>query len=77
MFKRFSSEEGHVNILVATLLAAIGVIILAWGAVGSNSTYVWVGAIVAAVMLIAQFFFVHAEIGKLWAHIDAIEKKRK
>ena len=77
MFKRLSSEEGHVSILGATLLAAIGVIVLAWGAVGGNSTFVWIGAIVAAVMLVAQFFFVHAEIGSLWAHIEALEKKGK
>lgn len=77
MFKRISSEEGHVNILGATLLAAIGIIVLAWGAVGANSTFVWIGAIVAAVMLVAQFVLVHAEIGSLWAKIDALEKKRK
>lgn len=77
MFKRFSSEEGHFDILGATLLAAIGVIVLAWGAVGGNSTLVWIGAVVAAVTLVVQFFFVHAEIGRLWAHIDALEKKKK
>lgn len=76
MFKRISSEEGHVNILGATLLAAVGVIVLAWGAVGGNSTFVWIGAILAAIMLVAQFVLVHAEIGSLWAHIDKLEKKK-
>jgi uncharacterized membrane protein len=75
MLKHFSSEEGHVNILLATLLAAIGVVVLAWGAVGANSTFIWIGAIVAAVMLVAQFVMVHAEIGNLWKHIDTLEKK--
>ena len=77
MFKRISSEEGHVNILVATLLAAIGVIVLAWGAVGANSTFIWIGGIVAAVMVVAQFVMVHAEIGSLWAKIDELQKKGK
>lgn len=77
MFKRISSEEGHVNILGATLLAAIGVIVLAWGAVGANSTLVWIGAIVAAVMIVAQYVMVHAEIGSLWVRIDQLAKKGK
>ena len=75
MFKHFSSEDGHVNILLATFLAAIGVVVLAWGAVGANSTFIWLGAVVAAVMLVAQYVMVHAELGNLWKHIDALEKK--
>lgn len=77
MFKHFSSEAGHANILGATILAAVGVVILAWGAVGSNSTFIWIGGIVAAVMLVAQFVLVHSEIATLWSHIDALEKKKK
>ena len=77
MFKRISSEEGHANMLVATLLAAIGLIVLAWGAVGTNHTFIWIGAIVAAVTLVAQLIMVHAEIGSLWSKIDALEKKGK
>lgn len=75
MFKHISSEDGHVNILGATLLAAIGVIVLAWGAVGGNSTFVWIGAIVAAIMLVAQFVMVHSELGSLWARIEKLEKQ--
>ena len=77
MLKRLSSEEGHVNILGATLLAAIGVIVLAWGAVGANSTFVWIGAIVAAIMLLVQFFMVHSELGSLWARIEELEKQKQ
>jgi ABC-type bacteriocin/lantibiotic exporter with double-glycine peptidase domain len=77
MRKRLSAEEGHINILGATLLAAMGVIVLAWGAVGANSTLVWIGAVVAAVMLLVQFFLVHAELGRLWARLNELEQKNK
>ena len=77
MFKRLSSEEGHLNILTATVLAAIGLIVLTLGAVGGYSTLAWIGGITAAVLLVAQFFMVHAEFGSLWARIEELEKKNQ
>lgn len=69
------SEEGHVNIAVATFLAGIGIVILTWGAVNDNNTLTWVGGISTAVFLLGQFMLVHAEFGKLWQHIGDMEKK--
>ncbi|VAW40457.1 hypothetical protein MNBD_CHLOROFLEXI01-140 [hydrothermal vent metagenome] len=76
MKKQRNSETGHVNILVATLLAAIGVVVLAWGASSGNSILIWLGGIGTAVFLLGQFAMVHAELGKLWQRIDALEKKK-
>jgi hypothetical protein len=68
------SEEGHINIGLATLLAGISIVILTWGAVNDDSTFTWIGGIGTAVFLLGQFMLVHAEFGKLWQRIDALEK---
>ena len=70
-----TSETGHVEILFSTVLASVLVVVMMLGLKNGNDTLAWVGGIGTALMLMAQFVFVHKEFGMLWAKIEELEKK--
>jgi membrane protein YdbS with pleckstrin-like domain len=75
MDSRINKEAGHYGLSFITMFAAIGLIVLAYGAVESNPTMIWAGAIIAAVLFIVQFGLVHAEFGKFYGRIDTLERE--
>ena len=74
--KRYKSESGHMMMLLITLLAGIGLIILASAVAQANPILAWIGGIGAALLFIVQFGMVHAEFGKIYARIEQLEKKQ-
>ncbi|HSH05621.1 MAG TPA: hypothetical protein VLL52_24105 [Anaerolineae bacterium] len=69
------SEQGHGDIVLATALAALGIILLAVGAAMDINWLIWLGGIGGGVALFGQFLLVHNELGRLWSKIDELSKK--
>ena len=70
----FTSETGHADIALATLGAAICVILLVIGANRGSGVMVWIGGIGLAAGILAQFWFTHSTITKLEGRLDELEK---
>ena len=76
MEKRTESlERGHVDILLAALLAAVCAIILVVGANNGSGVTVWIGGIGLAAGILAQFWFTHSAITGILGRLDELEKK--
>lgn len=68
-------EDGHVEVGVPALVAAVGAILLTIGAAGDTDVLTWIGGIVLAVGLFVAALARHRFIDyTTWERLDKLEK---
>ena len=77
MIQRIRDDErGHVIVGVPSLVAAIGAIVLGYGAAGDSDTASVVGGFVLAAGIFVTGLARHRSIDyDVWTRLDALEKK--
>jgi len=77
MFQRIMNEErGHVMVGVPSLIAAIGAIMLGYGAAGNDDTVTVIGGFVLAAGIFVTGLARHRSIDyDVWKRLDELEKK--
>jgi len=69
-------ERGHVMVGVPSLVAAIGAIVLGYGAAGDSDTATVIGGFVLAAGIFVTGLARHRTIDyDVWKRLDALEKK--